>query len=89
MPGPSVHPSAFVAPGAVLVGDVTLEENTSVWYGAVLRADINRIRIGPGSNIQDGSIVHLADDFGVVAGRICDLRAPGDPARLHGRRRSA
>lgn len=65
---PVVHPTAFVAPGAVLVGDVALEENASVWYGAVLRADINRIRIGPGSNIQDGTVVHLADDLGVALG---------------------
>src|SRR5579864_9609298 len=74
---PTVHPTAFIAPGAVVVGDVTLEENSSVWYGAVLRADINRIRIGPGSNIQDGSVVHLADDYGVVLGEYvtCGHRA--------------
>ncbi len=65
---PSIHPSAFVAPGAVVVGDVTLEEETSVWYGAVLRGDIQSIRIGRGSNIQDGAIMHLANDFGVTVG---------------------
>ena len=74
---PSLHPSAFIAPGAVLVGDVTLEEDSSVWYGAVLRADINHIHIGRGSNIQDGSVVHLADDLGVILGEYvtCGHRA--------------
>jgi len=66
---PSIHPSAFIAPGAVVVGDVTLCEDASVWYGAILRADINEIRIGPGSNIQDGTVVHLADDLGVFLGQ--------------------
>ena len=74
---PTIHPTAFVAPGAVVLGDVTLEENTSVWFGAVLRGDINRIRIGPGSNIQDGSVVHLADELGVTVGQYvtCGHRA--------------
>ena len=66
---PSIHPTAFIAPGAVVVGDVIIEEDASVWYGAVLRADINQIRIGPRSNIQDGSVVHLADDLGVSVGQ--------------------
>ena len=66
---PSIHPSAFVAPGAVIVGDVALAEESSVWFGCVLRGDINEIRIGPGSNIQDNSVVHLADDLGVYVGQ--------------------
>jgi carbonic anhydrase/acetyltransferase-like protein (isoleucine patch superfamily) len=65
---PTIHPSAFVAPGAVVIGDVHLAENSSIWYGAVLRGDINSIRIGVGSNIQDGAVVHLADDYGVEVG---------------------
>ncbi len=65
---PDIHPSAFIAPGAQIMGDVTLGENASVWYGCVLRGDINRIVVGPGSNIQDNTVVHLADDFGVEIG---------------------
>lgn len=65
---PEVHPSAFVAPGATVLGDVTLAKNSSVWYGAVLRADIQAIRIGEGSNLQDGTIVHLASDLGTEIG---------------------
>jgi carbonic anhydrase/acetyltransferase-like protein (isoleucine patch superfamily) len=65
---PSVHSSAFIAPDAVVLGDVTVGQEASVWFQAVLRGDINSIRIGPRSNIQDGSVVHLADDFGTVVG---------------------
>ena len=69
--GPRIHPSVFVAPSAVVVGDVTLGEDSSVWYGAVLRGDINRIIIGAQTNLQDGVIVHLANEFpAVVADRV-------------------
>src|ERR1700737_192500 len=57
--GPTVHPTAWIVPGAAVIGDVTLEEESSVWYGAVLRGDINRIVIGPRSNIQDNAVVHI------------------------------
>ena len=57
--GPTIHPSAWVVSGATVVGDVTLEEESSVWYGAVLRGDINRVVIGPRSNIQDNAVVHI------------------------------
>lgn len=77
---PRIHPSAFIAPGATVIGDVTLEENTSVWYGAVLRADIQSIHIGRGSNIQDGAIVHLANEFGVRVGEYVTV---GHGAILH------
>src|SRR5437879_6727911 len=50
--GPTIHSSAWVVPGATVLGDVVLEEESSVWYGAVLRGDINRIIIGPRSNVQ-------------------------------------
>ena len=66
---PSIHPTAFIAPGAVIVGDVEVGEDASIWYGAILRADLNQIRIGPRSNVQDGSVVHLADDLGVFMGQ--------------------
>jgi carbonic anhydrase/acetyltransferase-like protein (isoleucine patch superfamily) len=77
---PRIHSSAFVAPGAVVIGDVTLGENASVWYQTVLRGDINSIVIGANSNIQDGTVVHLADDFGVVVGEFVTC---GHQAMIH------
>ncbi|MDB9524491.1 gamma carbonic anhydrase family protein [Oscillatoria sp. CS-180] len=55
---PDVSQAAFVAPGATVMGEVTLAEGCSVWYGAVLRADVESIQIGAYSNIQDGAILH-------------------------------
>ncbi len=56
---PTVHPTAFIAATAVLIGDVTVEEHASVWYNAVLRADFAPIIIRRGANVQDGSVVHV------------------------------
>jgi carbonic anhydrase/acetyltransferase-like protein (isoleucine patch superfamily) len=53
-----VHPSAFVAPTATLVGDVVVEEGASVWYGAVLRADYSPVFVRRGANVQDGAVLH-------------------------------
>ena len=66
---PDTARAAFVAENATVVGHVTLGANSSVWYQCVLRGDINSIEIGDGSNVQDGTIVHLADDYGVKVGR--------------------
>ena len=66
--GPRIHPSAFVVPGATVIGDVTLGVQSSVWFGAVLRGDINRIVIGAQTNLQDGVIVHLSDDHPALVG---------------------
>src|SRR3954452_14733889 len=77
---PRLHPTAFVAPGAVIIGDVTLEAEASVWFQTVLRADINRIVIGPRSNIQDGTIIHLDDDYGTFVGELVTV---GHKAILH------
>jgi len=71
--GPRIHPSAFVAPGATVVGDVTVGEESSVWFGAVLRGDINRIVIGPRTNVQDGAIIHLSDDFAAMVGELVTI----------------
>lgn len=65
---PSVHPTAFVAPGAVVIGAVTVGEEASVWYQCVARGDINRIRIGAQSNVQDGTVIHVSDDFPALIG---------------------
>jgi len=66
---PKVHASAFVAPGAQLIGDIEIEADASIWYNCVLRGDVNRIRIGARTNIQDGSVIHVdspkaGDDVG-------------------------
>ena len=65
---PQVADSAFIAPSALVIGAVSIGEESSIWYGSVLRADIERIVIGKGSNLQDGTIVHLASDRGTVVG---------------------
>ncbi len=56
---PRVDASAFVAPGAQLIGDVEIGAQASIWYNCVLRGDVNRIRIGARTNIQDGSVIHV------------------------------
>ena len=66
---PDTARAVFVAPNATVIGDVTLGEQSSVWYGCVLRGDINSIVVGDGTNVQDGTIVHLADDYGVRIGK--------------------
>lgn len=65
---PRVAPGAFVAPTAVLIGDVVVEEEASVWFGAVLRADFNRIVIGAGSAVQDNCVIHTAEDRPTLVG---------------------
>lgn len=57
---PTIHPHAFVAPGAVIIGDVEIGADSSVWFGCVLRGDVNKIRIGKRTNIQDGTVIHVA-----------------------------
>ena len=64
---PRIHDSAFVAPGCSIIGDVEIGADSSIWYNCVLRADVSRIVIGRGSNVQDGSVLH------------CDGPRPGDP----------
>lgn len=56
---PQIHESAFVAPGARIIGDVTIGPEASVWYNCVLRGDIHRIEVGARSNVQDGSVFHV------------------------------
>jgi carbonic anhydrase/acetyltransferase-like protein (isoleucine patch superfamily) len=73
---PRVHPGAWIAPTASVVGDVTIEEGASVWYGAVLRADFGPIVVRAGANIQDGSVIHGPRDpviigEGATVGHLC------------------
>lgn len=78
---PSLEGAAFIATNSTINGDVVLGEDASVFYGAVLRGDINVIRIGRASNVQDNAIVHLSDDHGTVVG---DYVTVGHAATLHG-----
>lgn len=57
---PTIHPSAFIAANAVIIGDVIIGPDTGIWYGCVLRGDVNIIRIGARTNIQDGTVIHVA-----------------------------
>src|ERR1039457_4581160 len=65
---PKLGKNVFIAKTATGIGDVTLGAHSSVWYGAVLRGDINRIVVGHHSNIQDNAVLHLADNFGCTVG---------------------
>lgn len=77
---PQIDPTAYVAAGATLIGDVRLAPYASCWPGTVLRGDINFIEIGEGTNIQDGTIVHLADQYPVKIGKYVTV---GHAAMIH------
>ncbi|MFI5284045.1 MAG: gamma carbonic anhydrase family protein [Candidatus Dormibacterales bacterium] len=78
---PKVHPDAYIAPTAVLIGDVVVEAGASVWFGAVLRADEALIRIEEGANIQDNVVVHCARDLPTIVQRNASV---GHSAQLEG-----
>jgi len=78
---PVVAPDAFVAPTAVLIGDVVVESGASVWWGAVIRADWNSIRIGPRTSVQDNCVVHCTAKSPATVG--ADVTV-GHAAVLHG-----
>ncbi len=80
---PSIHPTAFIAPGAVVIGDVTLGEDASVWYNAVVRGDMAPIAIGARSNIQDGCVVHVDEGIPCWVG---ERVVVGHRVILHGSR---
>jgi carbonic anhydrase/acetyltransferase-like protein (isoleucine patch superfamily) len=77
----AIHPSAFIAPGAAVMGDVTIGPDASVWYGAVLRGDMAPITIGAEACLQDGTIVHVDDDAPCTIGRRVGV---GHRVILHG-----
>ncbi len=77
---PKIHPSVFIAPGAHVIGDVTIGQWSSVWFAAVLRADLAPIQIGEASNIQDGAVVHVDWGRGCVIG---DGVIVGHQATIH------
>ena len=78
---PSVHPDAYIAPTAVLIGDVDVGAGASVWFGAVLRADEAQIRIGAGANVQDNAVIHCAENLPTV---IEENASVGHSAQLEG-----
>ncbi|TGO04201.1 gamma carbonic anhydrase family protein [Serinibacter arcticus] len=78
---PRVSPTAWLAPGTVLAGDVTIGAGSSLWYGAVLRGDCSRIVIGERTNLQDGVVVHVDDVSPTIVG---DDVSVGHRAVLHG-----
>lgn len=77
---PDTAAAAFIAPSADVMGAVTLKKDSSLWYQTVLRGDIQTITIGEGSNIQDGTVIHLADDGPAVIG---DYTTVGHQAMIH------
>jgi carbonic anhydrase/acetyltransferase-like protein (isoleucine patch superfamily) len=79
---PRVHPSAYIDESAQVIGDVDIGEESSVWMGAVVRGDVNTIRIGRRSNVQDGTIVHVMKDTHPT--RVGDEVTIGHRAILHG-----
>ena len=78
---PEVHPDAWVAPNATLIGKVKLEKNSSIWFNAVLRGDIELISIGENSNIQDGSVLHTDPGYKLNVGNGVTV---GHMVMLHG-----
>ncbi|HHB80531.1 MAG TPA: gamma carbonic anhydrase family protein [Aliiroseovarius sp.] len=78
---PDIAEDAWVAPGAQVMGDVVLGQGASVWFGAVLRGDAERLTIGARSNIQDNSVLHTDPGFALLIGEGCTV---GHRAILHG-----
>ena len=78
---PNVHPDAWVAPNSTIIGKVKLEKNSSIWFNAVLRGDIELITIGENSNIQDGSVLHTDPGYPLTVGKGVTV---GHMVMLHG-----
>jgi carbonic anhydrase/acetyltransferase-like protein (isoleucine patch superfamily) len=77
---PTLGDRALIFPGAAVVGDVTLGEDVSVWYGSVVRGDLRPVTVGARTNIQDGTVVHVADDGPCDIGADCII---GHRAMIH------
>lgn len=78
-----IHESVWIAPGAIVVGDVTLHDDVSVWFNAVLRGDTESLVFGAGTNIQDGVVCHADPDYPLIVGEGVTV---GHNAILHGAR---
>ncbi len=77
---PRIHETAYIAPGASVIGDVEIGADSNVWFGAVIRGDVAPVRIGRGTNIQDGTVIHVGEDVPTVIG---DDITVGHMALLH------
>ena len=77
---PRLGVGVYLAQGAVVVGDVSIGDASSVWYNAVLRGDIHRIEIGHHTNVQDNAVIHLADDYPCLVGNYVTI---GHSAIVH------
>lgn len=84
---PRIHPDAFIAENAVLIGDIEIAAGASIWYGCILRGDFNRIVVGENSNLQDGTVVHVDAERDDLPGGLPTLIGPnvtvGHMALLH------
>lgn len=78
---PKIHPTAFIAPTAIILGDVEIGAHASIWYGCVLRGDLDPIRVGDYSNIQDNSVLHTGLNEPCI---IRDHVTVGHMAMVHG-----
>ena len=76
-----IHPDAFIAPNATLIGDVRVEAGANIWFGAVLRGDVDRILIGEGSSVQDNVVLHCDPGFPTLIGKHVII---GHAAVVHG-----
>lgn len=78
---PRIAPSVFLAPGSVIIGDVEIGEESSIWFNAVIRGDVAPIRIGQRSNVQDGAVLHLDAGTPCIVGNEVTI---GHSAIVHG-----
>ena len=78
---PRIHPTAWIAPGAVVIGNVVIGAHASVWFGVVLRGDNEQISLGEGTNVQENSVLHTDWGYPMQIGANCTI---GHRAMLHG-----
>ena len=78
---PNIHESAFIAPNATIIGDVTIGEGTNVWFGAIIRADWGTIKIGKNTSIQENVTIHIEVGSEAIIGDNCII---GHHAMIHG-----
>ena len=78
---PQIHESAFIAPNATIIGDVTIEEGVNVWFGAVMRGDWGTIKIGRNTSVQENVTIHIEYDKSAIIGADCII---GHHAMIHG-----
>tara|TARA_Y100001970_G_scaffold234316_1_gene292577 strand:- start:624 stop:1127 length:504 start_codon:yes stop_codon:yes gene_type:complete len=78
---PQIHPDSWVASNAVIIGKVTLEKNSNIWFNSVIRGDVEPITIGEGSNVQDGSVIHTDPGCPAIIGKNVTI---GHLVMLHG-----